>query len=145
MALEFLVAAGALHRGVAAGARERELHGAVEQLEALDVVDGLLGAVGVGEDDEGLALGLEVGLGYDVDDLAILGEELLQGLGELGDLDRLLEVADVDARMVSVNGRTCRSAMTRTWRSVGGYLQLEEQTFWELGSGRLWWGVWRCL
>jgi hypothetical protein len=33
----------------------------------------------------------------------------------------LLEIADVHARKL-VDERTCRSAMTRTWRSVGDSL-----------------------
>lgn len=97
MTLELLLVAEALDGSIAAGASKGELHGPAEEVEALDVVDGLLGGLDGVEDDEGLALGLEVGLGHDVDDLAILGEQLRQGLLELGDLDRLLQVAAVHA------------------------------------------------
>lgn len=120
MALELLFVAGALHRGIAAGAGEGELHGSAEQLEALDVVDGFLGCVDGVEDDEGLALGLEVGLGYDVDDVAIFGEQLGQGLLELLDLDRLLEVAAVYATQVS--RRTDVSECNDTYVAFGGGL-----------------------
>lgn len=74
MALKLVVVAGTLHSSVAAGAGESELHGSVKKLEALDVVDGLLRALHGVEDDERLTLGLEVRLGYDVDDFTIFGE-----------------------------------------------------------------------
>lgn len=83
--------------GVAPGPRQRQVHGLLEQLEALDLVDGGLGGFRLVEDDKGLALGLEVGLGHDVDDVAVLGEDGAQGLLENVGLDALFEVAHVDA------------------------------------------------
>ena len=122
MALELLIVTEALHRCITTSTRERELHGSAEELKALDVVDGFLGSVDGVEDHEGLAFRLEVRLSHDIDDLAILGEELHQRLLELRDLDRLLEISAVYANRYMLEGtRTCRSAMTRTWRSVGGY------------------------
>ena len=96
MVLELVLVACALHRGVAPGAGPSNLHGLVKELEAVGFVDGLLGRLGVLEDDEGLALGLQVRLGDDFDDVAILGEDSLQrGLERLG-LHALLEVAHID-------------------------------------------------
>jgi hypothetical protein len=93
--LKLLVVAGALDGGVAAGAGQGDLHGLLEQLEALDLLDGALGGVGAVKDDKGLALGLQVRLGDNVDDGAILGEDGLErGTQRLG-LDALLEVAHV--------------------------------------------------
>lgn len=86
----------------------------------MDVVNGLLGALNRVEDYERLALGLEIGLGHDVDDLAILGEEFRQGLGELWDLDRLLEVADIHARKLVK--RTDVSECNDTYVAFGGGL-----------------------
>lgn len=94
--LELVLVAGALHRGVAPGAGPSDLHGLVKELEAVGFVNGLLGRLGVLEDDESLAFGFQVRLGDDVDDVAILGEDNLQrGLERLG-LDALLEVAHID-------------------------------------------------
>jgi hypothetical protein len=120
MALEFLVVSCALHGGVAAGAGERELHGAAEELEALDVIDSLLGALNRVKDYERLAFSLKIGLGHDVDNVAILGEEFRQGLGELWDLDRLLEVADIHARKLVK--RTDVSECNDTYVAFGGGL-----------------------
>jgi len=83
------------HGGIAAGAGQGELHGLVKELEALDVVDGGEGGLGGVEDNKGLALGLEVRLGDNVNHVAILGKDGAQGLLERLGLDALLEVADV--------------------------------------------------
>lgn len=47
-----------LDRRVRAGAREGDLHGLLEEFEALELLDGLGGGFGAVEDDEGLALRL---------------------------------------------------------------------------------------
>lgn len=94
--LELLVVAGLLNRGVASGASEGELHGLVEEVEALDLLDGLQGGLRLFKDDEGLALGLQVGLGDDVDDGAVFGEDGVEGGLEGFGLDALFEVAHVD-------------------------------------------------
>lgn len=96
MELELLVVACLLDRGVASGAGEGELHGLVEEVEALDFLYGLQGGLGLLEDDEGLALSLQVGLGDDVDDGAVLGEDGVEGGLERLRLDALLEVAHVN-------------------------------------------------
>lgn len=95
MVLELLVVANGLDGGVAAGAREGDLHGLVEELEALDLLHGAQGGLGAVEDDEGLALSLQVRLGDDVDDVAILGEDGLKRCAQRLGLNALLEVAHV--------------------------------------------------
>lgn len=136
MALELLFVAGTLHRGIAAGARESELHGSAEEVEALDVVDGFLCGVHRVEYHEGLALGFEVCLSYYVDDLAILGEQLRQGLSELRDLDRLLKVTAVHA--TDVSRRTDVSECNDTYVAFGGGL-LAGADIMGIGNGRLGW------
>ncbi len=95
MGVKLVLVARLEHGGIAAGAGQGELHGLVEELEALDVVDGGEGGLGGVEDDKSLALGLEVRLGDDVNHVAILGEDGAQGLFKRLGLDALLEVADV--------------------------------------------------
>jgi hypothetical protein len=94
--VELVLVARLHHAGIAAGARQGNLHRLFEELEALNVVDGRLCRLGLVEDDKGLALGLEVGLGHDVNHVAILGEDGAQGLLERLGLDALLEITDVD-------------------------------------------------
>lgn len=123
MGIKLVLIAGLHHGGIAAGASHRDLHRLVEELEALDVLDGSLGSLGRVENDKGLALGLEVCLGDDIDHVAILGKDGAQGLLEWLGLDALLQVTDVNpasVRLVWPASRgwgvlcMCRSAMTHT-------------------------------
>lgn len=98
MALELVVIARALDSRVTLSPRESYLHRFLKELEALNIIEGLLGTLDIGEYDECLALRLQVRLGHDVDDLAIFGEELAQSLDQLRDLDPLFEVAHVQSR-----------------------------------------------
>lgn len=84
------------HRGVAPGARQRDLHRLLEEFEALDLLDGGVCRLGLVEHDKGLALGLEVRLGYDVNHIAKLGKDGAQGLLERFGLDALLQITDVN-------------------------------------------------
>lgn len=88
--LELLGRAVQLNRLVAARLGHGHAHGLVKQREAVDLVDGLLGLGRRGKDDKRLALGLEVRLDDDVDDLAKLGEDGAQRLGQRLGLDALL-------------------------------------------------------
>jgi hypothetical protein len=88
-----------LHTRIAPRLGKGQLHGFLEQLEPLHLIYGLLRALGRVEDDECLALGSQIRLCDDVDDLAIFAEELAERLLELLDLDALLEIADVDSGM----------------------------------------------
>ena len=80
-----------------------------KELEAIDLLGGFVGGFGVLEDDEGLALGLEIRLGYDVKNIPILGEDCLQSLLERLWLDALLEIADVDAIQLGLATNACPS------------------------------------
>lgn len=114
MQLEFVVIAGALDGGIASGPGEGDLHGLIEQLETLDLFDGLKGGLGLFKYNEGLALGLQVRLGDDIDDVSILGEDGSQsGLQSFG-LDALLEIPHVDAIQVSHDTGTLVSSRTQT-------------------------------
>lgn len=72
-----------------------QAHLLAEQVEALEIIDGVLRAVDIVVDDKGLALALEALFGDDVDDGAELVEEAVQGFDQGRDLDALVEVADV--------------------------------------------------
>ena len=77
MQLEFVVIAGALDGGIASGPGEGDLHGLIEQLETLDLFDGLKGGLGLFKYNEGLALGLQVGLRDNFENIAEFREKLL--------------------------------------------------------------------
>lgn len=119
-----LVFVARLHDGgVAARPRQRNLHRLVEQREALHLLDGRQGRLGLVEDHKGLALGLEVRLGHNVDHAAIFREDGAQRLLERLWLDALLEVAHVDPAkrglvpafaLIPWVPCMCRSAMTHT-------------------------------
>jgi hypothetical protein len=112
------------HGGIAPRASQGNLHRLVEELEALHLVNGGQRRLRIVEDDEGLTLGLEVRLGYNVNDIAKLGKYCAQRLFERLRLDAFFEVAYVDPgnrRLVfficaSRFGMPCmcRSAMTHT-------------------------------
>lgn len=95
--LELLFVTRSRHCSVAPRARQSELHRFLKHLKALHLVDGGLGRLGVVEDDEGLAFGLEVGLCHDVDDVAVLGEDGTQSLFQHIGLDAFFKVPHVDA------------------------------------------------
>lgn len=80
---------------------ERKLHWLLEELETLDIFDGVLRRFGIVKDDKGLALCLEICFRDDVNHISILREDCLQGFLENLWLDTLFEVADIDAVTVS--------------------------------------------
>jgi hypothetical protein len=73
--VKLLLVARLHHRGIASGARQCELHRLVEELKAMDVLDGGLRRLGLVKDDKSLTLGLQVCLGHDVNHVAILGKD----------------------------------------------------------------------
>lgn len=132
--LQGLLVLKLLHRRVAPGPRQRDLHRLVEEIKPVGLLDGAARRVGVVVDYERLALRLEVRLGHDVDDVSELGEDGVQGLLQGLGLDALLDVADIDTVRRGDKGtevsfltwwewilpsernlRPCRGAMTRTW------------------------------
>lgn len=64
-----------LHGSIALLAGERDLDRVVEEVEAVGLVDSLQSSLGAVVDDEGLALGLEVGLCDDLEDVSEFGED----------------------------------------------------------------------
>jgi len=68
------------------------MHLPVEDVEALQLIDRILRRVDRVVHDEGLAFRFEVLLGHDVNDVAILGEDLAEGVDQDGDLDVFIEV-----------------------------------------------------
>lgn len=104
MLLKLVLVAGAQHSRIAPRAGEGDNHGLLEELEALDLVDGLCSGLWVFKDDKGLALGLEVRLGDNVDNLSIVGEDGGQGLLEGLGLDPFFEVANIDTVVLGTRG-----------------------------------------
>lgn len=94
--VKFVLVARLHHGGIAAGARHGDVHWLFEELEALHILDGSLRRLGLIKDDKGLALGLEVRLGHDINHVAILGKDGAQRLLEWLGLDALFQIADVD-------------------------------------------------
>lgn len=72
-----------------------ERHRLIEELEAVDLVDGARRGVDIVEHNERLALGFQVGLCDDLEDCAVLRENLFEGFFEMVDFDALFEVADL--------------------------------------------------
>jgi hypothetical protein len=93
--LESLIAILSLDRSIRPRLCKIQVHLPPEQIESLEVVDGVLRAVHIVVDDEGLALALETLFRDDVDNGAELVEEAVQGFDQGRDLDGLVEVADV--------------------------------------------------
>jgi len=78
------------------------LHRLVEQLKAVHFFDGFGGGSGVVKDYECLSFGLEIGLCDEVDNFAVLGENLGESFFELFDLYALFKVLYVDTTTMSV-------------------------------------------
>lgn len=95
MRLQLLRAALHLHRLIAARLGLGQAHGLVKQREAVRLVNRLGGAGLIVKDDKRLALGLEVLLGDNVDDLAKLGEDGAQRARQGLNLDPFFEILDV--------------------------------------------------
>jgi hypothetical protein len=93
--LEILLGSLQPHQRIARHTRVLEHEGFVEQLEALDIVDGALRGLDAVEDDKGLALALEAALGHHVQHGAELAEERVECRHECFRLDALVDVADL--------------------------------------------------
>lgn len=72
-----------------------QVHGFLEEFEAVDLVDCARGGVDIVENDERLALCFQVGFCDDFDYRAVFGEDLFEGFLELVDFDSLFEVSDL--------------------------------------------------
>lgn len=93
--LELVVVAECLDRSIAFCPRHRQAHWLLKEVKALQVPNGSLRGLGAVEDDERLALRPKVRLGDNIDDIAVLGENVSQGLPQRFGLDALFEVLHV--------------------------------------------------
>jgi len=109
MRLQSFFSIFSLHRHVRPRLGKVEMHLLVEDVEPLQFIDRILRRVDRVVDNEGLPLRLDILLRDDVDDVAILGEDLAERLDQKWDFRALVEVADL-ARVVSgLNARgVCR-------------------------------------
>lgn len=96
VSLQLVLSTFSQHRRIAPCLGKVQLHRLVEELEAIHLVDGAHRGVDIVENDERLAFGFQVRLGNQIDDVAILGEDLAEGFLELGRFYSLLEVFNVD-------------------------------------------------
>lgn len=76
MQLELVVISCGLYRRVALGSREGKLHGFVEKLESLDLLDSLMSGLRIFENNERLTLGSQVRLGDDFEHVSIFRKNL---------------------------------------------------------------------
>lgn len=103
---------------IASGLGQRQLQRLVEEWEAVDLFNCFLCAFLAVKHNESLALGLQVGLGDNIDHIAKLGEYRTERVGKRFDLDPLFEVLRINTtnqNQLFAITITCRSAMTRTW------------------------------
>ena len=73
--VKLLLVARLHYCGITSGARQGELHRLVEELEAMNVLDGGLGRLGLIKDDKSLTLSLQVCLSHHVNHVSILGKD----------------------------------------------------------------------
>ncbi len=89
MGLEFFRVVLSSDYGIAPCLCKVKEHRFFEKFEALYLFDCALGGFDFVEHNEGLSFGLEVGLRNEIDDIAVLREDLRQCFLELIDLDSL--------------------------------------------------------
>ena len=69
------------------GSRVIEDHGLIEELKALNLLDGTFGSLGFIEDDESLAFCLQVAFGNQVNHVAIFRKDFCESVLELIDFN----------------------------------------------------------
>ena len=119
MLLKLLLVTSSLDSRITSRLCERQLHWLVKKLESLNFVDGFLSGIDGVENNECLSLSFQVFLGYDIDNLAVLRENLTECLLQLLDLDALLEVADINPGKC-VSSVTDVSVCNDTYVALGG-------------------------
>jgi hypothetical protein len=87
----------------------------------LNFFDGFLSRLDAVKNYESLALGPQIGLGDDIYDFAILGEEFSESFLQLVDFDAFFEVADINTRRY-VSGSIYVSMCNDTYVALGGGL-----------------------
>lgn len=100
MRLQLITTALSQNRRIAPRLRIIQHHRFFKQFEPINFLNSVRSGLNIVEDDEGLALGLEVGFGDYLDDGAIFGEELFERFFEVVDFDAFLEVAYLDFVLV---------------------------------------------
>ena len=112
-------------------ARHGDSHGLPEELEALNLGDSLLGVLWLLEDNECLALALDIFLGDDIRDGTELGEDGSEGLGQRLELDALFQILDVDpmSRSAHIAGtcRVCNDTYVATGDSEDSIIAMERE------------------
>lgn len=96
MLLKLLFGRISLHDNIAFGLCELQVHRLIEQIESLNILDCLCCGSWIFEDYESLSFPLQTALGYDVEDGAIFAEDLAQVFNQIGDLDALFKIADLE-------------------------------------------------
>lgn len=86
---ELFLTAVHLDSPIASAARQRDLHRLVEQLEPINLLNSAPCAFGIIIDDKGLALGLQILLGHDIDDVAEFREDRSQSFRQSLEIDAL--------------------------------------------------------
>lgn len=90
MRLQLITTALSQNRRIAPRLRIIQHHRFLKQFEPINFLNSVRSGLNIVEDDEGLALGLEVGFGDYLDDGAIFGEELFERFFEVVDFDAFL-------------------------------------------------------
>lgn len=96
MNLKLLIPSIPQHSSIASRFRIVQNHRFIKEVEAVDFVNRAGGGFHVVEHNERLALGLQIGLRDDLDNVAIFREDLVQSDLQLIDFDSLFQVADLD-------------------------------------------------
>ena len=116
MNLKLLIPSFPQNRSVTPRLRIVQNHGLIEKVEAVDFIDRASGGFHVVEHNERLALGLQVGLRDDLDDVAIFREDLVQCDLQLVDFDSFFQVTNLDMPavwLVSVHGAVWELDLSR--------------------------------
>lgn len=95
MLLKLILGSLELQRLIAMSLSHIDLHRLAVQLEAVHFQCGIVGRLLGIVDDEGLAPALQAGLGFNVDDVAVVLEDGHQGLLERLELYILVEILDL--------------------------------------------------
>lgn len=116
---ELLLVPFALHRDITFGLCIVDYHRLVEELEALDLLQGQRSRFFAVIDYECLTLRLEVLLRDDFEDSSKLGEDFFERYLQLVDLDALFEISDLRAMV-----RNCERAFLRFTPYVKAIMQV---------------------
>ena len=103
MNLQFILPTLSQNRRIAPRLGEIQHHRLIKEVEPIDLINGIRSRLNAVEDDKCLALGLQIGLRDDVNDVAIFREDFLKRFFQLVDFDSFFEVADLVESWVLVS------------------------------------------